>query len=208
MADELILHLRGRAQTLLTLTKNEQGADEGNRRWQMLRYYAVPGQKRVLALNAARDSCAQVDARFHLVIPYDPGELTNYSYQNSDGYSGPFQQAMHEVYNRLSLNHALAIFVPSTIDVDCLVDNSSQVQEALNFLGQIFGGATSSNADGVWRSEESGLVTEQVTIVRAFVSRKALDTYLDDVIHFATDLKKNMKQEAVAVSVDNQLILV
>jgi hypothetical protein len=112
------------------------------------------------------------------------------------------------VYRRLSLTHSLGIFIPSTLDVDQAVDNTEQVQSTLSFLGSLFGGATSSEAEGVWRSQDSGLVTEQVTIVRTFLSQRLLERHLDDVISFATQLKQDMRQEAVAVDVDNQLILV
>lgn len=210
--DELLLRLRGRAHTLLTLTQDSAGAEKGMQRWQHLQPYAIPEQKRVLTLNKAGFSAAQVSPQFHLLIPKDErGLATNMtSEQCTVGLNPhtPFVEALQEVYRRLSLNHSVALFVPSTMDVNQQTDNRSQVQATLSFLGNLFGGATSSNAEGAWRSEESGLVQEQVTIVRTFVSKKALDTYLDDVVNFAADLKNNMKQEAVAISVDNQLILV
>jgi CRP-like cAMP-binding protein len=209
---ELTLRLRGQAQTLITLTKDENGADEGLQKWSKLQPYSFPGQKRVLTLNATSKQAANIDPRFHLALPDDKEALTTSATQNKPlikaAVDNPLSEALHEVYRRLSLNHAVALFVPSTVDVDQEVDNSQQVKATLSFLGNLFGGATSSDAEGAWRSEDSGLVTEQVTIVRTFVSKKALDTHLDDVIHFATDLKRDMKQEAVAVSVDNQLILV
>jgi CRP-like cAMP-binding protein len=209
---ELTLRLRGQAQTLITLTRDSEGAEAGLRRWIELQPYSFPGQKRVLALQGATRPAASLDARFHLVIPADEAVVTAAASQQmtvvQTAPDTPLTQALHEVYRRLSLNHAVALFVPSTMDVDQQVDNSGQVRATLSFLGNLFGGATSSSAEGAWRSEESGLVTEQVTIVRTFVSKKALDTHLDDVIHFATDMKRDMKQEAVAISVDNQLILV
>lgn len=210
MQDELLLRLRGQAHTLLTLTRDNTGAEAGMQRWQRLQPYSFPGQKRVLALNGSDLPVTQVDAKFQLLIPKDVDRSSmdeDKSWIAASAHS-PFSQALQEVYRRLSLNHTVALFVPSTMDVNQQTDNTSQVQAALSFLGNLFGGATSSNAEGAWRSEESGLVTEQVTIVRTFVSKQALDTHLDDVFHFASDLKVDMKQEAVAISVDNQLILV
>ena len=52
------------------------------------------------------------------------------------------------------------------------------------------------------------MVVEEVTIVRTFVSQQALERNLDSVIGYATELKLTMKQEAVAVDIDNQLLLV
>ncbi|GAB4152997.1 MAG: hypothetical protein Fur0021_18310 [Candidatus Promineifilaceae bacterium] len=203
-SDEWLLRLRGQAHTLITVTDDANGAEESARYWNNLQPYALPTQKKVLALNRARSGSAAVDPRFHLVIPADDTLTAPWEAD----LQAAFAQALQEVYRRLSLNHALAIFVPSTVDVNQQTDNTQQVQQALAFLGSIFGGATSSNAEGVWRSEESGLVTEQVTIVRTFVSAKALESNLDSVIDFASGLKRDMKQEAVAISIDNQLILV
>ena len=212
MADELLLRLRGKATVLLTMTQDQMGAEAGMERWQAIQSYAVPGQKRILTLSRASRQVTEVDARFQLLIPDD---LASFAQLDSvddcvveRAPQGLFSEAIHEVSRRLNLTHTVALFVPSTMDVDQDVDNRIQVQSALSFLGNLFGGATSSNAEGAWQSEESGLVTEQVTIVRTFVSKKALNTHLDDVFSFASELKMKMKQEAVAVSVDNQLILV
>ncbi len=212
LQDELLLRLRGQAHTLLTLTQDNQGAEAGMERWHSLQAYSYPGQKRVLTLNKCALTSSEPDPKFHLLIPCDPqGMDAAVSQKRSLVEMSPmssFTQALQEVHRRLSLNHTVALFVPSTMDVDQEVDNQTQVQEALSFLGNLFGGATSSNAQGAWRSEDSGLVTEQVTIVKTFVSKKTLDAYLDEVFNFASELKVSMKQEAVAVSVDNQLILV
>jgi hypothetical protein len=207
---ELRLRLRGQAHTLITLTKDSDDAEAGIHRWQALQSYSSPGQKRVLALNGSTKLATSVDARFNLLIPRDEAVVdTAVSLDKTPittAPDSPLVQALLEVYRRLSLNHTLALFVPSTLDISQITDNSAQVQSTLSFLGNLFGGATSSNAEGAWRSEESGLVTEQVTIVRTFVSKKALDTHLDDVLSFAAGLKRSMKQEAVAISVDHQLI--
>lgn len=211
--EEFVLRLRGQGHVLLTLSNDPENLDAVFARLKKGQTFAVPNQKRFLALSSTTKQVREVDPRFHLVLPYDP-QLSVESQARQDGSTGTavgatqYSDAIREVYRRLSLNHALAIFVPSTLDVDCPVDNEHQVQSALQFLGSVFGGATKSDAEGVWRSEDSGLVTEQVTIVRTFVSKPALDTHLDTVVAFATQLKKEMKQEAVALSVDHQLILV
>jgi hypothetical protein len=210
--DELVLRLRGLAEPLITLTRQPDGASSGINRWNTFQAYAKPAQKRFLALSQAAQNGIEVDPAFHLVLPYDPetvqaAEAKNWPVIDARP-EGLLSQALQEVYRRLSLNHSIGIFVPSTMSVDQNVDNQAQVQAALSFLGGLFGGATSSNAEGVWQSTDGNLVVEQVTIVKTFVSKKALEQYLDDVIGFATQLKKDMRQEAVAIDVDNQLILV
>jgi hypothetical protein len=210
--DELLQRLRGQAEPLITITHQSAGAKQAMSRWGSLQAYARPGQKRLLMLNKIASNGSDIDPAFHLVLPYDPESLmaagNNRQALVEALPHSSLSQALREAYRRLSLNHVVGIFVPSTLDVDQAVDNKAQVQEVLSFFGSIFGGATSSDAEGCWQSEDGGLVVEQVTIVRTFVSKKALDQHLDDVISFATKLKKEMRQEAVAVDVDNQLILV
>lgn len=210
--DELILRLRGQAEPLISLTRQVDGASAGISRWNTFQAHAKPAQKRFLALSQAAQNGIDVDPAFHLVLPYDPETVQEAEAQKwpiiDTRPESPLNQALQEVYRRLSLNHSIGIFVPSTLSVDQNVDNQAQVQAALSFLGGLFGGATSSNAEGVWQSTDGNLVVEQVTIVKTFVSKKALEQYLDEVINFATQLKKDMRQEAVAIDVDNQLILV
>ncbi len=191
-ADELSLRLRAHAPTLITLATDIPTAEPIVQHWNR-QQGGRPSQKRMAVLNKAQRNA---DLSFHLTI--------------SDRAASPatFTQQIEELQRRLSLTHSIGIFIPSTLDVDMSVDNTQQVQQTLNFLGSIFGGATSSNAEGVWQSEESGMVVEEVTIVRTFVSQQALERNLDSVIGYATELKLTMKQEAVAVDIDNQLLLV
>jgi CRP-like cAMP-binding protein len=212
--DEFRLRLRGRAHTLITMTREPEGAGEAIARWGLLKPYAPPGQRRVLTLNGPTQSQAVVNLNpaFHLVLPCETIMLAQ-SILEGQGLveyapNNRLSQAFREVYRRLSLTQTVAIFIPSTLDVDTAVDNDVQVQATLSFLGALFGGATSSDASGVWKSEASDLVVEKVSIVRSFVSEKALKQHLDDVIAFAGQIKEEMKQEAVAIDVNNELVLV
>jgi CRP-like cAMP-binding protein len=211
-SDEISLRLRGQADTLITITQNPADARRATSLWERLQPYSRPGQRRFLVLNRAPSQTAPCDPAFHFVLPNDKAGMDE---ANEVGLpiveaapDSPLSLAYREVYRRLSLNHSIGIFIPSTIDVDQAIDNTEQVQSALSFLGNVFGGATRSEVEGCWRSEESGLVVEQVTIVRTFITKRALERHLDEVIVFATQLKQEMKQEAVALDVDNQLILV
>lgn len=202
--DELTLRLRAQAQTLITLTDDPNGAARATAYWNR-QPFARPAQKRLLVLNRTTLAPGEADLSFQLVIAADD---TVSAETPAPSPTGTFHQTLAELIRRLSLTHTIGIFIPSTLDVDQAVDNAEQVKDTLAFLGAIFGGATSSDAEGVWRSEDSGLVVEQVTVVRTFVSKQAMETHLDAVIEFATDLKRAMRQEAVALDVDNQLLLV
>lgn len=209
--DELTLRLRGRATNLLTVTDDPEGTALLLNRWNASRPYALPGQKRLAVLNRWQPEDAALDPAFQLALPADAATVSQATEQGclvADIADSALGQAMHEVYRRLSLTHTVGIFIPSTLDVNQPFDNTTQVQETLAFLGTMFGGATRNEAEGVWRSEQSGLVVEQVTIVRSFVSEQALRQHLDQVVTFVGRLKQAMQQEAIAIDVDNQLVLV
>ena len=207
---ELMLRLRGQADVLITITCDEEGSQQVRERWQQLKQFTAAGQQRFLVLNQA-EADSQQATNFHMVLPYEaelPQALNGGHFFIESAGKTPIGEALAELYRRLSLTHSIGIFIPSTLDVNVTVDNGEQVQSALAFLGKVFGGATSSNAEGVWQSNEGSLVTEQVTIVRTFVSQSALNTHLDEVLEFAKIIKREMGQEAVALDIDNQLVLV
>lgn len=210
--DEFALQLCGQADVLIMLLGELQDLAQGLELRDLLQAYSRPNQKQMFALNRVPAEAETPDPALQVTLPEDPASLQaaldNHRPVVQTAPDSPLGQALQEVYRRLSLTHVIGVFIPSTVDVDQTIDNSQQIQAALSFFGEIFGGAISNRGDGVWRSEDSGLVVEQVTVVRAFVSEDALQKHLDDVVDFATNLKKEMKQEAVAIDVDNQLVLV
>lgn len=197
LSGELLARLRGRAATLLTLTPEAENPEGGMMRWKHSQSFAHPTQKRYLLLT--RPITEMPDPAFYLVLPMVADENRS---------PALYEGSVRELFRRLSLTHTIGIFIPSTLDVDQAVDNSGQVQSALELLGTLFGGATRTDAEGAWRSEDSGLVVEQVTIVRTFVTKDALDSHLEQVVDFAMALKKEMRQESIALDVDHNLVLV
>jgi hypothetical protein len=92
--------------------------------------------------------------------------------------------------------------------VDIEIDTSIYVKETMDFLGSIFGGATSNQAQGVWNSDDSGLVNETIHIVRSYVTESDMDKYLPDVLEYVEKLKAELRQEAMAVEVNQKLLLI
>lgn len=116
--------------------------------------------------------------------------------------------ATKAIVDRLGRTHEIAVYIPTTIDVDQSLDTTAYVQSTLAFLGKRFGGATSSQAQGVWDSEEAGLVSETVHIVKAFVTQSEIDRYLNELLDYVTKMKTELKQEAMALEVDQKFMLV
>lgn len=110
--------------------------------------------------------------------------------------------------DRLERTHQIAIFIPTTVDVDIEIDTGIYVKRTLNFLAERFGGATSKEAEGVWNSKEVGLVGEKVFIVHTYITHEDMNLYLDEVIEFIKVLKVELKQEAMALEVNDKLTLI
>lgn len=115
-----------------------------------------------------------------------------------------------QLADRLGRTNQIGIYIPTTSDTNRTVDTSGYVQETMTFLGNLFGGATAtaSEAHGVWNSEEVGLVSETIHIVRTYVTHAELDRYLGDVLEYVERLKDELKQEAMALEVNKKLMLI
>jgi len=117
-------------------------------------------------------------------------------------------EILETIVDRLDRTNQIAIFIPTTVDVDQQIDTSHYVKLSLDFLAERFGGATSREAQGVWNSQEVGLVGEKVYIVNTFVTQVALNQHLDEVIDFVKQLKSDLSQEAMALEVNGKLTLI
>lgn len=107
-----------------------------------------------------------------------------------------------------SLNHKISVYVPATMNINEVIDNSKQVEAAATLLSDLFGGATSSQVLGYWTSPTAGLVKENTTMVFAFCDENSLKEGLDKVIDFCETLKAEMQQDAIALELDNEMFFI
>lgn len=112
--------------------------------------------------------------------------------------------------DRLARTASVSVYIPTTLDVDQAVDTTIYVERTLRFLGDRFGGATATTEDaqGVWKSDQLGLVGETVHIVRTYVTQPALQQHLPGVVAYMEQLKVELRQEAMALEVNQRLILI
>jgi hypothetical protein len=110
--------------------------------------------------------------------------------------------------DRVKRTNQVRMYIPTTMDVDRQIDTSLYVQRALELLGDLFGGATSDDAKGVWKSDTEGLVGETVYIVTSYVTQTDLDRHLARIVDFVEGLKRELKQEAMALEVNEKLMLI
>lgn len=102
----------------------------------------------------------------------------------------------------------VALYVPSTQDINHATDNAAQVERvARDFCGW-FGGATAQQSAGYWLSDTAGLVREAVTIVYAACTAAQLREHLPDVLTLAQQIKAEMAQEAVTITIDQKMYII
>ncbi len=122
--------------------------------------------------------------------------------------SGTFENAVDTFVDRLQRSNNIGIFIPTTINVNISADTTPYIDMTLNFLGERFGGATSEEAKGIWSSEEVGLVGEKMFKVHAYATSKDLKKFMDEIIEFVKTIKKELKQEAMAMEINQKLTLI
>ena len=105
----------------------------------------------------------------------------------------------------VKLGCKVAVYIPSTIDVDQATDTARHVDKCLALLSGAFGGATSTPAIGAWIAETGKLVKEKITLVYAYCNSQALDKHIGAIIDYCETLKLELSQEAIALEVNGEL---
>lgn len=107
-----------------------------------------------------------------------------------------------------SLKSKITVYIPATVNINETIDNTEFVNKAATLLSECFGGATSTEALGYWVSDTAGLVKENTTMVFAYAGEDDLKKNLDKVIDFCQDLKTEMKQDAVALELNDEMFFI
>jgi hypothetical protein len=103
------------------------------------------------------------------------------------------------------LNSKVAIYVPSTINVNEECDNTQYVKNTIKQLSTWFGGATATPTIGGWVSAAGEVVVENVSIVYSFCTTEDLQKYAADIIALCESIKHDMRQEAVTLEINGQV---
>ena len=121
----------------------------------------------------------------------------------------PIKQVVDEYVNKTKRVVPISLIIPSTVDVNIKIDPSQFVKKTLAFCGEKFGGATSTTkASGVWNSDAEGLVNEDVYIVMSYTTDDTLKEHLDEVFEFVRNMKEDLRQEKMAMEINQKLIIV
>jgi hypothetical protein len=118
------------------------------------------------------------------------------------------KEQMKILKNCIELSSSVKIYVPSTVNVDQNADTSEWVDKALTLLAECFGGATCSDAFGVWRTDDKATVWERVKLCMAYCHQDQLNLKIDEIYALCLSMKEELKQQSVALEVNNKLYLI
>lgn len=108
----------------------------------------------------------------------------------------------------IKLSSHIRVFVPSTVNVNEAIDNTSFVNDVQISLVQFFGGATIYNAFGAWQGLNIQIVSERITIIESYTTTDKLNEKIDSVIDICEKLKNDMKQESIALEINGELYFI
>jgi len=105
----------------------------------------------------------------------------------------------------MKLNKIIRLYVPGTINNK--IDLKAQVKwvdKALDKFADLFGGATTMQAQGAWKTE-GAIVKEPIVLVYTFTDEDGLLQHRETVVEFAQRIAFEMKQECVSVEIEGEL---
>lgn len=113
-----------------------------------------------------------------------------------------------KLQNMIKLSSRVTVYVPSTTDINKKIDNTEFVNEVATILSNSFGGATATPAVGMWVSQTVGLVKENTTMVFTYCNDNDLQKNIDKVIEECEKLKKELKQDAIALEINGEMYFI
>jgi len=103
------------------------------------------------------------------------------------------------------IDSKVSVTVPSTVNVgqqasEIMVE--AIVDQTLQTLSELFGGATAFPAKGAYVSEDGALIKEDVIVVEALCEKQDAHFQADQVMDLAAQICEVMSQECVLVQID------
>lgn len=106
-----------------------------------------------------------------------------------------------------SLQEAITVYVPSTININQKTDSTMYINKTAFVLSTLFGGCTTTENTGTWVSNTGELVKETTTTCKSF-AESITASALNQVIELCKEIKYNLKQEAIALEVNNKMYFI
>lgn len=99
----------------------------------------------------------------------------------------------------------LVLFIPSKDRGDNPIDQAYWVDETLNVLGVLFGGATAfPQGRGIWRDDAQGgiLLFDEPVVIQCYTSTQVLEVKMSALRDFLHRMGREAQQGAVGVVID------
>ena len=112
--------------------------------------------------------------------------------------------------NMQTLKNKVEIYVPSTYNGNrpARILQALKVKKIAKALASMFGGATATKAEGYYISDTKGLIKERQMIVFACCDDEGLIQYKEQVKHIASELRDEMKQESIAITINGEMAFI
>ena len=113
-----------------------------------------------------------------------------------------------KLQNMFKLSSKVTVYIPSTKNINEVINNTQYINQCASLLSECFGGATSTPALGYWMSNTVGLVKEDTTMVFSYASDTDLQANIEKVITFCENLKTELKQDAIALEINGEMYFI
>ncbi len=120
---------------------------------------------------------------------------------------------MSEFADRLgaskSASTLLVLFIPSRDRFDEAIDQEHWVDQTLEALGSMFGGATAfPQGRGVWRDEAQGgkLLYDEPVVIQCYTSENALEVQAEVLREFLIRMGTEARQGAIGLVIDRDYL--
>ncbi len=103
----------------------------------------------------------------------------------------------------------LVLFIPSKDRADRRTDQAYWVDEALQVLGTLFGGATAfPQGKGVWRDDAQGgkLLFDEPVVIQCYTSERILEQMTSPLREFLYRMGRDARQGAIGLVIDRDYL--
>ena len=107
---------------------------------------------------------------------------------------------------KLNMKNTVGILVPTTIEVNTIIDNKKYVEDVENTIKDFGKTINKFDSKGSWYSDTEGVVIEENTIVTFESNGNPFDLQL--LKYLAEKLKTDMKQEAITIILNDGIAII
>lgn len=120
----------------------------------------------------------------------------------------PLDNVVSTLAHRVGRTNQIGIYIPLQVPGNRAVDTYPLVTRTLDLLGQLFGRATGYPMYTKKASDLAGASGEEIYLVQTFVTKTDMDQHLGKVLAYVEQIKTELDQEAMALEVNHNIMLV